>query len=60
MVNKGGCKVGRKQKTRLHSKGGCLVGKKRVGMVLRRRPRKGVKKMGGKMKKDGTRDRRYK
>ena len=57
--NKGGCKIGKKS-----GMGGCKIGKKRVNIKSRlvdnRRTR--VMRSGRriKMKKDGTRDRRYK
>ena len=68
MVHKGGCKTGRKQKTRVHMKGGCLVGKKRVSVTKRlvdKRGKRDVRRrmvtvVRRKMKKNGTPDRRYK
>lgn len=58
--NKGGCKIGKKA-----GKGGCKIGKKRVNIKTRlvdNRKAPKVLRSGRRirMKKDGTRDRRYK
>lgn len=56
--NKGGCKVGKKA-----GKGGCKIGKKRVNIKSRlvdNRNTRVLRSRRIKMKKDGTRDRRYK